>query len=139
MKKTIIWTLALLMFGSIAIVSCSKYEEGPKISLRTRKGRLAGDWKLTEMLVNGTAVNLSGSTYELKIEKDGGYTMIMTVPVLGTLTDVGTWEFGDKKETLISTNSTGDKDTSTIVMLKNKMLKLKDESGGDVTITTYEQ
>lgn len=33
--------------------SCNKYPEGPKISLRTVKHRLSGDWEVTKFEVNG--------------------------------------------------------------------------------------
>lgn len=39
--STILSTLLILIFG------CKKYEDGPFISLRTKKARLVGEWELT--------------------------------------------------------------------------------------------
>ena len=48
-------TLALLfiVFGLITFSSCSKYEEGPGISLRTKKSRVVGEWQVTTFKING--------------------------------------------------------------------------------------
>lgn len=35
------------------VFGCKKYPEGPKISLRTIKHRLSGDWEITRFEVNG--------------------------------------------------------------------------------------
>ena len=83
--------IALVLF----LASCSKYEEGPGISLRSKKSRLVGDWKMTSITTNGqnsaTSVEtdffecVSGSiieydfTYDIKeltygINEDGTWT-----------------------------------------------------------------
>jgi hypothetical protein len=56
-------------------------------------------------------------------------------------TETGKWEFYDKKTKLITTPdaSPTSKDTTTILMLKNKMLKFKDVDGSNTTESTYEQ
>ena len=48
-------TLALLfiVFGLITFTGCSKYEEGPGISLRTKKSRVVGEWQVTTFKING--------------------------------------------------------------------------------------
>lgn len=44
MKKLLI-ILTILTFG-LNLQSCKKYEEGPSFSLKTKKKRLVGEWKL---------------------------------------------------------------------------------------------
>lgn len=49
MKKTTAFIFTILTLLTIA---CNKYEYGPNVSLRTKKGRITNDWKLTQVVVN---------------------------------------------------------------------------------------
>jgi hypothetical protein len=145
MKKLFGILAAVAIVGSVVMTSCSKYEEGPSLSLRSKKARLAGEWSVSNVTLNGTDVTSlflpSGTTYSMTIEKDGTWTSSYASSGFSS-TEAGTWEFVDSKENLkiVTTGSSDtDGDTSTIVMLKNKELKLKDVSGSDVTIMTLTQ
>ena len=48
MSKLIV-ILTILLVG----VSCTKFEEGPGFSIRTKKSRLIGEWELVEYMVDG--------------------------------------------------------------------------------------
>ncbi len=37
-------TIILIIIFNIIILGCSKYEEGPFISFRSKKERIAGEW-----------------------------------------------------------------------------------------------
>lgn len=134
MKKTLKLSLALLGFAMIfGTTSCKKYEEGPSLSLRSKKARVANTWVFDKYIVDGTEADLAASgldKVEAEYKKDGNYHIKSN----GTEVDHGTWEFGDKKETIITTDEDGDKDTATIIKLKNKELWTKDTWGG----VTYE-
>ena len=52
MKKGIKILASLILVISI-LTDCKKYDEGPLISLRTKKARLAGDWKIEKILYDG--------------------------------------------------------------------------------------
>ena len=45
--------LLFIVFGLITFTGCSKYEEGPGISLRTKKSRVVGNWQVTTLKING--------------------------------------------------------------------------------------
>jgi len=144
MKMVFKALIAVVAVGSI-LASCNKYEEGANLSLRSKKGRLAGSWSVEKVEYNGSDVTSSflpsGATYTTTIEKDGTWSATYTMGSLST-TETGTWEFVDKKEMLkmVTTGSSdSDGDTSEIVMLKNKELKLKSGSANDVTIMTMTQ
>lgn len=47
MKAT---TFIKMLLFLITIYSCSKYEEGPFISLKSKKSRLLGEWKVVEFI-----------------------------------------------------------------------------------------
>lgn len=135
-------TVAFLALTMVIVSSCSKYEEGSKFTFLTAKARVTGDWKMTELKVNGTAQDLSGSTFEVSFKKDDTYTATNAYTFGGTTyttTDNGTWKFNSDKTELIMTDSDNDTSTSTIVMLKNKMMKLKEVDGNTTTIITLEQ
>ncbi|MCK9480292.1 MAG: lipocalin family protein [Bacteroidia bacterium] len=107
---------ATLMFVAVNFTSCKKYEEGPSMSLRSKKARLAGEWKLDKVIYNGKDITseflqLMG-TVELNIEKDGTAEMFY-----GTQRDESTWEFNSGKDKVIFTD-TRDKETTTLTILR---------------------
>lgn len=53
-KSTYIISLLLLSF---CIQSCSKYEEGPKVSFYSKKKRVIGNWKIYSHSVDGKRLN----------------------------------------------------------------------------------
>ena len=87
---------ALVLFGLTVTEACKKGENDPAISLKSRKGRLKGEWKLTSgeviavFTISGnsttTTTTYDGSnetigsntptpyTLSYKFEKDGTYT-----------------------------------------------------------------
>jgi hypothetical protein len=87
--------------------SCSKYEDGPAISLKTKKARLVGKWDVVQI---GTQVYTSSGAYivEMHFDKDGdarmvvgqNYTSYYGYTYFYGDTFVGSWEFGEHKRTL---------------------------------------
>jgi hypothetical protein len=91
---------AAVMLGN---QSCSKYEEGPTISFRSKKARLVNDWNLKEYYKNGSKQDLN-NTVELEIKDDGTAVKTVTVEILGTTTTDTynyKWEFNSDKTKLI--------------------------------------
>lgn len=137
MKKIAILSVAALLFGGIALTSCKKYEEGPALSLMTKKSRVAGTWEVESYWENGVdkttdyRQGISSETYTL--DKDGTYTISFT-SLIGTFNDAGTWEFiNDKLELKTQSNTAGsDPDTVIIVRLKNKELWVKEKTPGSI-------
>ena len=124
MKNIIFKSAIFTAILSFTLISCGKYEEGPKLSLRSKKARVSGDWTLEQYLINGndsTQAYLSwvGANFMMKIEKDGSYSV---VTAFGTAT--GTWELGEDKDDLLLTVS-GSTDSYRILKLKNKEMWLK--------------
>jgi hypothetical protein len=122
--------VAVAMIGSAALTvsSCGKYEDGPGISLRTKKARLTGEWDVKEYVDGSTgATTADNSTSTTLIDKDG------TLTVKDGATSIsGTWTFAADKERLSVTlfSSTSE---SIITRLTNKALWMKDPSSGDIT------
>lgn len=135
MKRIFKSTLMIFLL-SVVLVACGKYEEGPGFSLKSKKGRLAGKWKIEKVTYNGTDVTASYQAflpnYVMEYKKDGTYTATS-----GSFTDNGTWEFsGDVNLTTKSNTAGSTASTSEILRLKNKELKMKDVDGTDITIVS---
>jgi len=143
MKTTLKFSLTAIIAVAVLFSSCGKYEDGPKISLASKKSRLVNTWKLVEEIQNGVVLNLSGYSIVTDIKKDGSYTYtysytILGVPYFGTTT--GTWQFSSDKESLIMTpNGSSTASTATILRLKSKELWTKQVVGTDTYEDHYEQ
>ena len=132
--KRLIYSIVAIAIMATAVTSCKKYEDGPSLSLRTKKARLCGDWKIEKVLYNGgdsTAVFTAflGANFGFDIEKDGKYK------ITGASTDDGTWSLGEDKDdvTFKSSQAGSTDDTYRILKLKNKELWWKQtQANGDV-------
>lgn len=129
------------MLGA-SVSSCSKYEEGPNFALSSKKSRLVGEWKVVKLTINGTDVDLTSYAGTASIKEDGTYKTTTTYAILGLpvpIENEGKWEFNDDKTQVIFTETGQSTPTSqTILKLAAKELKLKQVSGSNVNITTYE-
>ena len=121
--------VAVAMMGTAAltITSCGKYEEGPGMSLRTKKARLTGEWDAKEYVdADGTTVQDTDDDY-VTFDKDGTYTYTS-----GSTSQSGTWEFSSDKEKIkigYTVGSTTFSTETTIIRLTNTELWTKDEDG----------
>ncbi|MEO6305534.1 MAG: hypothetical protein ABIP51_20390 [Bacteroidia bacterium] len=141
MKTNIIKIAFIALIATTVISSCSKYADGPKFSLLTKKARLCNEWSIESVSTNGndqTAAykTLVGDNYVLDIEKNGTYK------VSGNFTDDGTWKLGEDKDDVyfMSSKSGAMEQANRILRLKSKELWLRTTaSNGDKTIIKYKQ
>ncbi len=118
MTNLSIKVLVILLFASV-ITSCSKYEEGPAFSLRTKTERISNEWiveKATD-IVEGTDIteDYTGEIWDFR--KDGTFFKN------GELK--GNWDFYNDKEAVIITKDNGDSDVFRILKLKEKEMWLE--------------
>ena len=107
--------------------SCKKYDEGPALSLRTKKARVANEWKIEYAYDfkdgEDETVDYFGETWEFS--KDGEWLEREN----GSIDKSGTWEFVSDKEALkivrIGTGSSTDH--YDILKLKEKEMWLKND------------
>lgn len=135
MKTLKLTTLLLALAMVFGFTSC-KYEEGPAISLRTKKARVAGDWYVNEVIDSDG----SGETYPndrsdvYTFEKDGNAINIYSYSSGGsTIYDIETfeWKFTDSKKKMRWTFDDGSFETFEILKLKNNEMWLKHSDGSD--------
>ncbi len=109
------------------IQSCGKYEDGPGISLRTKKARLVGDWDIVQI---GTQVYPSqGYSLEFEFEKNGNVKFTYSYGFY-SYSYAGDWEFSSNKEELDLILG-GQVQTFQIKRLTNKEVWLEDESNDE--------
>jgi len=145
MKKLNVFLLTVLA-SILMLTSCSPYEEGPAISLRSRTERLCNEWRLTRLYINGTEQTLSSFDQQTTLEfKDNGtvnYSYAVMDSTAIVITGSGTWEFNDDQTevftTITYTLGGTEKDTFKILRLKEEELWLENNEDGDVVETHYE-
>lgn len=145
MKKLNVILLTVVV-SVLMLTSCSPYEEGPAISLRSRTERLCNEWRLTRLYINGTEQTLSSFDQQTTLEfKDNGtvnYSYAVMDSTAIVITGSGTWEFNDDETevftTITYTLGGTEKDTFKILRLKEEELWLENNEDGDVVETHYE-
>ena len=117
----------------LIIASCGKFEEGPKVSIKSKKSRLCKTWVSESMTVNGIAAPDSAfSGAEITFERDGVCKMGYT-----GFSFESEWEFSGDVNLNIITSFSGLSSTETIeiLKLKSKELWIKDVDAGVITET----
>ena len=90
---------AAFLFGT---QSCNKYEEGPAISLRTKKARVVNEWTLKEYYENGKKQDID-DPLDLIFEKDQtGYFVSYDDGGDQDVTNFN-WEFNSDKTKILMT------------------------------------
>jgi hypothetical protein len=134
-SKSTLKTVLVLCMSVFVLASCSKYDEGPAVSLRTKKARLCNSWQISSAYQNGADKTAEFNTvlagYLLNIKKDDTYTLSYSPLSAGTVTDNGSWKFNDDKTHVIFTDSDGESSDYTILRLKEKELWVKFMEDGD--------
>lgn len=101
--------LAFIFLGSVLFFSeCKKYPEGPSISFKSKKERIANTWKIGALLINGvdSAAYYTNilKDYTIAMSKSGSYTITyyVSVPPFGNIpnTESGSWDLSSDKKTI---------------------------------------
>jgi len=107
MKKVTSIALMIVFALSLSFIGCKKYQEGPGISLSSKKGRIAAVWTVSETYTDGVldtcssdcAASRAASTMEYT--KDGKYTStsvwVISGVALPAVVTTGTWELSADK------------------------------------------
>lgn len=128
MKRLLIVFLASV-FILILWSGCSKkYPDGPGFTLRTKKSRLSGSWKILTLTKNGIDAYFNPD-YVIDIKKDGSYK------IKGSYLDEGHWTFtGDDTQVQFTPSDPALTSYSWLILkLKNRELWWKQmELNGDI-------
>jgi len=118
MKKTLLIALTLITFIS---TECTKYEDGPVITFRSKNNRINNTWKYESIIYveQNSIVTENLPKIEFKLNKDGSYS--------DNEDSVGTWKFSGEVDLVISKskNSTTTETKWEIIKLSKKQLWLR--------------
>jgi hypothetical protein len=123
--------ITLVLSLGIFFTSCKKYEDGPAISLKTKKMRLCRKWSLTETSLDGNTLRFSDYMYtdEYEYKTNGKYIITGEDARKAKPSYLeGTWSFSDKKENLVLSIYTNSPETLSILRLTSKDLWLYKET-----------
>lgn len=137
-----------MVFLLVIIGACNKYEYGPEVSLRTKKGRLSNDWVLTDVVKNRMDT-LGTLGYSMEISFDKDYNVESTITYFNTsigdsaVEYEGEWTFDNDGIDLIiiQTDPNGQKsaDLYEILMLTKDELWLSEIIGTDEYIYYFDE
>ncbi|WP_306643352.1 hypothetical protein [Sanyastnella coralliicola] len=117
--KTKILNLLVIATIMLSITSCSKYEEGPVISLRSKTERVANTWVIEKAYDGGEDVTDNYDEYIIQFLSNG-QSSLAAIYELGNIqfeyeTD-GTWEFDNNKEKIIVDYENDDADGTYLIL-----------------------
>jgi hypothetical protein len=124
-------TAFAIVLGAAFLFGCGKYEEGPGISLRTKKMRLTGEWELEEFVVDNENFTSDFNFYEIEFTNDNEFTERGQVEGFETYTDEGDWDFSGDKEELELEYDDGDRVDFKIIRLTNSELWVETDEDFD--------
>lgn len=107
---------------ALSVSSCGKYEDGPSVSLLTKKARVVGSWDVKSI---GTQAMIAGYSMNLNFEKSGVATFSYTYGG-SSYTYAGSWDFASDKENILI-NIDGDAQLFEIKRLTNNEMWLDDD------------
>jgi hypothetical protein len=129
-KRNILLPMLVIL---VSITACKKYEEGPAVSLRSKKERVENKWKIAQALDNGKDVTNDYNQYDLDLTSGGAATLTAKYAIgAGTFeyTTEGNWSFVSDKENISFDFDNNDADgVYKILMLKEKEMWLRDVDG----------
>jgi hypothetical protein len=123
-KKTQFSALLFAVILLTVLPACKKYPEGPGLSMRSKKARVANEWKIANAFEISGGVNTTSDyineTWEFTkkgefYERDNG-----------VIDKTGTWEFIADKEAIQILIPGKNPKNYTILKLKNKEMWLRD-------------
>ena len=104
MKTTVKTTIAILIGLPLFFSSCKKYEEGPALSLRSKKERVANTWEIEKAYDDGEDVTDNYDQFELQMLNNNEATLV-AIYTYGDFTfeyvTNGYWSFDNNKEDLV--------------------------------------
>jgi hypothetical protein len=129
MKRIILFFTFVIGFTFI-LPSCKKYEEGPALSLRSKKERISNTWVIESAFRNNVNISDAYKDFILTMNKNGSATLQLKVIVFSSeifLQTDGTWTLEEFNENLRLNFENNDYDRYyEIIKLKENELWLRE-------------
>jgi hypothetical protein len=122
--------IIILMIAS-TFTSCKKYEEGPLLSLQTKKARVINKWKIDKAisLDNGSDITSDYSDEIWEFTDSNDYTENNILK--------GTWQLSDNKTVLSITKINGDVKLYNILKLEENEMWLRKIGCEELYLSKY--
>ncbi len=128
-------TLFTVISFVLSLTACKKYEDGPRLSISTKKARITNQWLLVEKIKSRTKINVNFFDEQiLDLKRDHSF-----IYSEGSAAAVGEWEFGSDKESLVLSVFLGNAIRFKILRLTRNELWLQEDDGYDVYDYYYEK
>ena len=127
------------IFAVFIVVSCNKYEEGPKFSLLTKKDRFARSWKLESSETNGqTTLTPDAETIYFIFKKNTTYQKTIKINGVDSV-QTGNWNVSRDGEYLQLTllDSIQLTEEKKIILLTNKLFKVRELTETNPTTSKF--
>lgn len=130
MKKYLLFSLGMMFLMGSCI-----YEDGPKMSLRSKKARAVNVWYIDKAYEDGVDRTEDYRNfyinYRLEIRKDDSYKLNYQLNNIGMYIENGNWKFSDDKGSILFTPSgTTQENKFKILRLKNSEAWVSQEANG---------
>ena len=135
--------IILVLFAVVlTATSCSKYEDGPTLSLFSREDRVTNSWIYTTAYRNGLIITLGEQTLSQQYDEstigfadDGRFSFVDVYRDTTTIRGDGYWKFIEDDEKLqLTYDSTGLIRTLKINRLERSFLWLEEDLGNNNTL-----
>lgn len=93
-------TTLLSFFVLLVMASCKKYEEGPCLSLKSKKERISNTWTIEKATQNSEVITSKFDGWKITMTKEGYLFFFSTGKNSTQPALTGKWEFTDSKEKL---------------------------------------
>lgn len=109
----------LIIMASIMVItlqSCSKYEDGPFASLKSKQERVSNSWRVEKYLSNGTDYTSNYDGYTETYTKAGDY-LFTSNSFFGTTSGSGKWELQNNNTEILRSSVDG-QDNQVLIILR---------------------
>jgi hypothetical protein len=130
MKRLAIQFTWVLLAMVLVSVGCKKYEDGPGLSLRSKRERIINTWKAEVALMDDVDATAWFSDWELDIREDGRIVITDLDDRDSVVTQNGFWDFVNEQQEVRFLYTVpavaADRKTVTILRLKDKEFWYRD-------------
>ena len=118
-----------IWLGSFMLIcgSCKKYEEGPLLSIRSKKARVVGQWEY-ELNPNTSGINWEGNSNSGPGNPGDIIEFTKDMKYFSNGSELGTWGFDETKENIVTYVGPSERDWY-IIKLKHNNLWIYSWSG----------
>jgi hypothetical protein len=127
-------TILSVAIGILFLAGCTKYENGPDFSVKSKKERLTNNWTVNEAIHlngDGAAFHDMYPNYQLNIGEDDKYTKYYRMNAVEVCIEQGKWKFTNDKLHFITTCDNGSEIDYQILRLAGSELWVRFTDSGN--------